>query len=498
MLINHSNLVRIGTLALITLVSACGDGGVSPNAESLRGQLLGSSTETVSADGGNAAIAAVNSPVGVPMTNLSGLLKMTLPALNGSAVASPPGVAFPCGFKVHKILYKTVGAAGESASASAAVYLPTGENAACKADKLPVVLAAHGTTIDKAYDLSAAANFSSPSESMFYALMFAAQGYVVVAPNYAGYAGSDLGYHPYLILDQQAKDMQDALKAAKASGLFKSNDKLYITGYSQGGAVAVATQRALEAAGTKPVAVAGLSGPLAMLNFGDRVMSGTVNRGANFFTPMLITAAQKAYGNIYSLPEDIYGPTVKGFLPNYLPGINIQNDPNFGTLWSAPMLPDAVPGFGKGANAILSSAARNAYLTDISGAQVINPLRMALQKNDLRSGWSPVSPLLLCGTSNDGTVFFENNTLPFIQYVENKRAQLGVAQKPLVKVDLNTQPNPADSYSSLRSAFITAYSAITFESDRTGGANSVDVHSSAAPFCYAAALGFFTTINNTP
>ena len=27
--------------------------------------------------------------------------------------------------------------------------------------------------------------------------MFAAQGYIVVAPNYAGYDISTLGYHPY-------------------------------------------------------------------------------------------------------------------------------------------------------------------------------------------------------------------------------------------------------------------------------------------------------------
>lgn len=503
MLINRLIPVRMGVVAFLALVSACGGGGSGSgsNAESQRGQLLGSSTETVKADEGAAAIAAVNSPPAQgALTNLSLLLKTALPTLNGSAVASPPGVAFPCGFKVHKIRYKTVGAAGESASASAAVYLPTGEGPVCKADKLPVVMAAHGTTTNKAYDLSAPANFSAPSESMLYALLFAAQGYVVVAPNYAGYADSDLGYHPYLIMEQQAKDMQDALTAAKASGLFKSNDKLYITGYSQGGAVAVATQRALEAAGTKPVAVAGLSGPLAMLSFGDRVLSGTVNRGANIFTPMLVTAAQKAYGNIYNQPGDIYAPTFSGFLPNLLPGMNLEGSPNFGSLIAANMLPDAVSEFGKGANAILTPAMRNAYLADISSAQVTNPLRAALQKNDLRSGWNPAAPLLLCGASNDGTVFFENSTVAFIQYVENKRAQLGGTHKPLVKLDLYTQPTPADNFSSLRAAFAAAgLSAQNFDLVRTAvGPNTLDVHSSASPFCYAAALGFFTSINNTP
>ena len=69
--------------------------------------------------------------------------------------------------------------------------------------------------------------------------MFAAEGYIVVAPNYLGYDTSTLPYHPYLNGDQQSKDMIDALTAAR-SALPTSNapntrdgGKLFITGYSQ-------------------------------------------------------------------------------------------------------------------------------------------------------------------------------------------------------------------------------------------------------------------------
>jgi hypothetical protein len=47
--------------------------------------------------------------------------------------------------------------------------------------------------------------------------MFAAEGYIVVAPNYVGYDTSTLGYHPYLNADQQSKDMIDALTAARSA-----------------------------------------------------------------------------------------------------------------------------------------------------------------------------------------------------------------------------------------------------------------------------------------
>ncbi|MFX5464662.1 lipase family protein, partial [Acinetobacter baumannii] len=76
-----------------------------------------------------------------------------------------------------------------------------------------------------------------------------AQGFIVVASNYAGYDTSALPYHPYLNADQQASDMVDSLRAArKAFPAIGAQDsgKLVISGYSQGGYVAMATQRAMQ------------------------------------------------------------------------------------------------------------------------------------------------------------------------------------------------------------------------------------------------------------
>ncbi len=77
----------------------------------------------------------------------------------------------------------------------------------------------------------------------------------MVAPNYAGYDSSTLDYHPYLNADQQSKDMIDALTAARTAlphtmtTSTTDGGKLFITGYSQGGHVAMATHRAMQAAG---------------------------------------------------------------------------------------------------------------------------------------------------------------------------------------------------------------------------------------------------------
>lgn len=55
------------------------------------------------------------------------------------------------------------------------------------------------------------------SEIRTQAMLYAAQGDIVVALNYAGHDTSSLGYHPHHIVDQQSKDMIDALTAARAA-----------------------------------------------------------------------------------------------------------------------------------------------------------------------------------------------------------------------------------------------------------------------------------------
>ena len=102
-----------------------------------------------------------------------------------------------CGVTIEKVSYDTKGAADEDTNATAALMLPTGDAAECKGDR-PVLLYAHGTTTDKGYDFAQVGNAKNPAvgEANLIAANFAAQGYIVVAPNYAGYDESKLDYHP--------------------------------------------------------------------------------------------------------------------------------------------------------------------------------------------------------------------------------------------------------------------------------------------------------------
>lgn len=114
------------------------------------------------------------------------------------AVAGAPR----CDVSFRYFEYGAVGGADETTNASGGLMLPSGTAAGCSGAR-PIVLYAHGTTTDRGYNIADITDPARPgaSEGTLLAAMFAAQGFIVVAPNYAGYDVSKLSYHPYLNAD---------------------------------------------------------------------------------------------------------------------------------------------------------------------------------------------------------------------------------------------------------------------------------------------------------
>jgi acetyl esterase/lipase len=358
-----------------------------------------------------------------------------------------------------------------------------------------VLLYAHGTTTDKKK------NMASPqdSEAALVAAMYAAQGYIVVAPNYAGYDSSTLPYHPYLNVDQQAKDMVDALTAARkglASVGAKASSKLFVTGYSQGGFVSMATQRALQLAGTPVTAGAHLSGPYALGKFGDAVYAGNVNLGATLFSPLLNTSFQRTYGNIYTMPSDMYEANYATGIESLLPSNTALNDLlTTGKLPSTALFAtDSLPkpaGFEVffGSPSLIKTSYRNAVLADAAANPTApkHPLRVAAYKNDLLSlNWTPTQPMLMCGGNADPTVFYALNTQGAQAYFAGK----GVPAQATVVLDVDSAPTGGtDPFAAAKVGFAQAKAGVA-----VGGASAVAqaYHGSLVPpFCNAAARGYF-------
>lgn len=424
------------------------------------------------------------------------LTTLTPAAFQAAAPASLFQVAGvpKCNVTFNYFQYGTVGGAGEKTSASGGIMVPSGTDAACTGER-PVLLYAHGTTTDKNK------NMASPTdgEAALIAAMYAAQGYIVVAPNYAGYESSPLPYHPYLNMDQQAKDMVDALTAARkgfADVGARASAKLFVSGYSQGGFVSMATQRALQLAGTPVTAAAHLSGPYALGTFGDAVYAGNVNLGATIFSPLLTTSFQRTYGNIYTTPSEMYEAAYAPTIETLLPSTTAQS-----VLLSTGKLPatamfaaDSAPkpaGFESffGAGNLVKTSYRNTYLADAVANPTApkHPLRVAANKNDLlQQNWTPNKPMLLCGGNADPTVFFRVNTQAAQAYFAGK----GVPAQAVTVLDVDSPATSAsDPFAQAKGGFAQAKAATAAAG--TSALMQAYHGSLVPPFCNAAARGYF-------
>ena len=504
------HLPLIAALAL----AACGGGGggatgSNPNSPPARGTLLQTPPELLS----TFTISALLTELELPINQL--LL----------SVSSAP----LCDIIFYHIQYATVGGAGEATTASAVLMIPSGLGANCSGER-PIVLYAHGTTTDRAFNMADLQN----AETISLAALFASQGYIVVAPNYAGYDTSALPYHPYLIADQQSKDMIDALTAARTAlplaslTTVKDNGQLFITGYSQGGYVAMATHRAMQAAGMNVTAAAPMSGPYALAAFVDAVFYGEVNGDATVSSTLLLGAYQTVYGNMYANATDIFEPQyatgIQTLLPSATPRSQLYAEgklPEYALYSPTPPAPEfasitppttpadlaEVFALGFGAGNLLQNSYRLTYLEDaqahpdggfpaittgVAAAAPGLPWRQALQENDLRN-WVPTAPVLLCGGDVDPLVFFFNTQL---------MQSYWAAQAPSAAVsvlDLEAAAVPNDPYANLKQDFAIAKALVAATAVSQGATDGGTLavaeayHTMlVAPLCFAATKSFFT------
>jgi acetyl esterase/lipase len=462
-----------------------------------------------------------------------------------------------CGVDFYYVKFWTVGGAGETTQSSGAMMVPTGGAPTCSGPR-PIVLYAHGTSVDKTLNIADITNTSN-TEGALIAAMFAAQGYIVVAPNYAGYDISTLGYHPFLNAEQQSGEMIDMWTAVRAalpktmSAATSDSGKLFITGYSEGGHVAMATQRALQAVGVTVAGAAPMSGPYALEAFGDALVFGNVNLGSTVFTPLISTSYQKAYNNLYTGPTDLYSATyasgietllpsatplntifTSGLLPqtalfnSSTPVVTIPGNPGLSAQLTALLSVPGSPGYplpptpqtplfaaGFGSPYLINNSYRVSYALDaasnpdgaippgragvpLAAAAPMQPLRLAFYKNDLRNGaWAPNSPTLLCGGDADPTVFFPVNTGTMAVFWSR------LVQAGLITV-LDVNGTPGGPFAALQTGFQASQAALLafYESPAGGGlapaaAQQLIVqgyHTAVAPFCAAAARAFFSQL----
>ncbi len=456
-----------------------------------------------------------------------------------------------CGVDFYYVKFWTIGGAGEQTESSGALMVPTGAAPTCSGPR-PILEYAHATETNKALNLADITNPTN-TEGVLIAAMFAAQGYIVVAPNYAGYDISTLGYHPFFNAVQQSGEMMDILAAARSalpntmSSATSDNGQLFLSGYSEGGFVAMATLRAMQAAGQKVTASAPGSGLYALEAESDLIIYGGVALGATAFIPLFANSYQHAYKNIDSTANPLFSPTyagaetllpsdtpidtifAEGLLPetqvfdSTTPVVSIPGDaplsaeltallgvPPTPALPLSPQTPLFQLGFGN--PFLIENNYRVSYALDaaanpdgavptltpgvpVAKTKPMQGLRQDLWVNDLRNGaWAPMSPTLLCGGDQDPTVYFQLNTEVMAAYWSALPAGL------VTVLDVNAAPAgpfaPVQAGFQMSQAELLAY----LQTPAGGGLSPAAAeqalvqgyHTNVDPFCAAAARAFFS------
>lgn len=538
--------------ATAALLAGCGSwpapvgpgGVVAPAAAGQRGGLVAGfpkRTATLSA-------AELQARLAGPEKNQNPMFQGIMKMPTGQSLLDLTQRTLRCGVDIWSFQYHTVGGAGEPTTSSAALMTPTG-GAGCTGSR-PVVSYARSASMQRYIDL---ANLDQNylGEPELLAALFAAQGYIVVASNYAGYDQSTLGYHPYFNADQQSGEMIDALAAAKTAlargnGPSTAGDQLLVAGYSQGGHVAMATHRAMQQLGMRVVASAASAGPFAMALFGDHLFQGRdATPGNTLQLPLLFTGYQRAYGDLYRSSAEYYlepfADGIEGLLPSAAdPSALIRSgklpqravfsltpptaaDPTGQKTFDAMTPPvtgrpavDAMNRQAFGDPALVRNQLRADVLADIAahpdGASVSpvgvglpnpnarHPLRRAFVRNDLR-GWTPASPVFMCS--------FRSN--PWVPYASNQHQMAalwsGLPFGRVTTLDLEADASITDSLftSAAKQAMTQSKEKVMTDAVAKGATDGGRMalatsahHWLGQPLCMAATLVFFEDVLNTP
>lgn len=174
----------------------------------------------------------------------------TYPALQSKAMlflVGVKGIGVADAIDCYRVLYPSSDENGKPVEMSGLLALP--HDAAPRG----LVSFQHGTTSNREIVPS---NLST--DGLAAAIVFAGNGYAVIAPDYEG-LGVSQGPHPYYVAADTARAVVDMIHAARHIAGVPAAPP-FLIGFSEGGYASLAAQRALEAEGEKVLGTAAVAG----------------------------------------------------------------------------------------------------------------------------------------------------------------------------------------------------------------------------------------------
>ncbi|MFC8432296.1 alpha/beta hydrolase family protein [Streptomyces sp. NPDC057253] len=288
------------------------------------------------------------------------------------------------GLRAYRLTYRTVDPHGAPTTATGLLTLPEGGP-----HRLDLVSDTHGTMVDRDYAPSASEDFGRiPS------YLNASAGRAVAAPDYLG-LGRGPGPHPYMDTASSVTASLDMLRAARTAadrlGRPLTGD-LYVTGFSQGGQVAMALGKALDKGADRHFrlrALAPVSGPY---DLEGQEMPALFDGRVNDVSGVLYTAywlvAQNRLHPLYQHPSDAFRAPYASRVERLLDGSHEQEE--------------VVRGLAPTVEQLLTPTFHD-RLRHPSG-----PVLDAMRAADHTCDWKPAAPVRLYAATGDTDVPLAN------------------------------------------------------------------------------------------
>jgi len=241
------------------------------------------------------------------------------------------------GFKAYKITYTTTDEEGKSVKASGVMIIPSSSGVSdsdaqklesMEAVGLGLVVDCHGTIFsnNEAPSIVIENSKSAKGVGVIYSSL---TGFITLQPDYIGFGDSKSHYQPYLLKKSSANSVVDftkaAIKFAKDNNIPMASDKgIYLTGYSQGGAVALAALDKFQQEGMQVNITTPMDGPYLLDSVAQGVLSLNETKAPSFMAAVAYSYTKTYNKNITEIIKEPYASKLPTLFDGTLTRVEID------------------------------------------------------------------------------------------------------------------------------------------------------------------------------
>jgi predicted esterase len=306
------------------------------------------------------------------------------------------------GYKAYKIPYVTTDEKDNKINVSGLLVIPTELDSPLIENGLSLVSNGHGTITSTFNSPTGISEDEIPIDS---ALMFSSLGgFATLEADYIGYGDSRGVNHPYVMKKSLANcsiDFINAVKGFATTNAIKLNDKLFVTGYSEGGYTAMSTLKKLEESNITVTAAAPMAGPYNLNLMADTIFEKSTKEENDYsYVYALLTLNSYAQSYDHNISELIN--------TNYVSVERLLNG-----FYDIDEIWDELPVTLEGEEGLLHSSFIENYQENNNYW-----LKQSLQENSV-DNWTPKTPIKLVHCKGDDQVPYRIAEETYQHFVNN-------------------------------------------------------------------------------